>query len=107
MHSPPKAGRRWVGRLALPLALGLPLIAAGAGLSAAPGSSAPVAAVFPPTYSREATWAAVTETGAALVAPGGLPSVFIVQSDAIDFQDRLKRAGAWLILSSQAAAYCQ
>lgn len=108
MPKPPKVGaRRWVGRLSLPLALGLPLMAAGAGLSAPLGSKEPVAVVFPPTYSRDATLAAVAETGAALVAPGGLPSVFIVQSDAADFHTRLKRAGAWLILSSSAAALCQ
>lgn len=107
MHAPPKAGRRWVGRLALPLALGVPLIAAGAGLRADPESRAPVAAIFPPTYSRDATLAAVAETGAALVAPGGLPSVFIVQSDAADFPNRLKQAGAWFVLSSDAAAFCQ
>ncbi len=108
MPKPPKAdARRWVGRLALPLVLGLPLMAAGAGLSAPAGSKEPVAVIFPPTYSRDATLAAVTETGAALVAPGGLPSVFIVQSDAADFHTRLKQAGAWLILSSSAAALCQ
>lgn len=102
-----KAGRRWVGRFALSLALVMPLMAAGVALTAPVGTQEPVAAIFPPTYSRAATLAAVAATGAALVAPGGIPSVFIVQSDAADFHDRLKRAGAWLVLSSDAAAFCQ
>lgn len=99
-------GRRWLGRLSLPLCGLLPVVALAAALQPERGTQNPVAVVFPLTYSAEATLAALGNTGAHLVAPGGIGAVFIVQSDAPDLADQLYRAGAWLILKSD-AAWCQ
>ncbi len=99
--------RRWVAWLGLPVALVLPVLGAGAGLTASPGAREPVAAIFAPGTSTDAVLRALAGTEARLIAPGGWPSVFIVQGDAPGFIDDLHRAGAWLVLSSQAAAWCQ
>lgn len=99
--------RRWLGRLSL-LACGLlPLLALAEALHPEPGTQAPMAVVFPLTYSVEDTLHALSFTGARLVAPGGIGAVFIVQSSDPDLSDRLYKAGAWFLLNSRAAAWCQ
>lgn len=112
MPKPPNAagsgaGRRWLGRLSVLVSGILPLLALAAALHPEPGTQAPVAAVFPLTYSAEDTLDALSLTGARLVAPGGIGAVFIVQSNDPDLSDRLYKAGAWFLLNSRAAAWCQ
>ena len=112
MPKPPNAprsgeGRRWLGRLSVLTCGLLPLLALAAALHPEPGTQTPVAAVFPLTYSVEDTLQALSLTGARLVAPGGIGAVFIVQSNDPDLNDRLYKAGAWFLLNSRAAAWCQ
>lgn len=104
---PNRASRRWVGWLGLPVAVLLPMLGAGASLTAAPGAREPVAAIFAPGTPPDAVLRALAATEARLIAPGGWPSVFIVQGDSPGFIDALYGAGAWLVLSSRAAAWCQ
>ena len=103
----PAGGRRWLGRLSVLTCGLLPLLALAAALHPEPGTQTPVAAVFPLTYSVEDTLHALSFTGARLVAPGGIGAVFIVQSNDPDLSDRLYKAGAWFLLNSRAAAWCQ
>lgn len=100
-------GRRWLGRLSVLVSGILPLLALAAALHPEPGTQAPVAAVFPLTYSVEDTLQALSNTGAQLVAPGGIGAVFIVQSNDPNLSDRLYKAGAWFLLNSSAATWCQ
>ncbi|MFY8106046.1 MAG: hypothetical protein ACOVKO_03955 [Elstera sp.] len=99
-------GRRWVGRLSLALCGLLPLVALAASLNATPGTREPVAVLFPPTYSAADTLNALALPGVRLVAPGGIASIFIVQSDDPSLLAQLSQAGAWLVLNSTAAALC-
>jgi hypothetical protein len=100
-------GRLWVGRLSLLLCGVLPLVALTVSLKATPGTRAPVAVFFPLTYSATDTLTALTLPGIRLVAPGGIGSVFIVQSDDPALLTQLSQAGAWLVLNSAAAAVCR
>ncbi|WP_312781298.1 hypothetical protein [Brevundimonas sp.] len=63
-----------------------------------------VAAVFPPWWSRQRMDDAVGETGA-ISAYGGVGAIAVVHGGT-DLPQRLRRAGAWLILDPEAAVLC-
>lgn len=69
-----------------------------------PSNPFQVAAVFPPWWSRQRMNYAVGEAGA-ISAYGGVGAIAVVHGGN-DLPQRLRRAGAWLILDPQAAVFC-
>lgn len=69
-----------------------------------PANPFQVAAVFPPWWSRQRMNDAVGEAGA-ISAYGGVGAIAVVHGGN-DLPQRLRRAGAWLILDPQAAVFC-
>lgn len=69
-----------------------------------PANPFQVAAVFPPWWSRQQMSEAVGEAGA-ISTYGGVGAIAVVHG-GIDLPQRLKRAGAWLILDPDAAVFC-
>jgi len=69
-----------------------------------PANPFEVAAVFPPWWSRQRMEAAVGDAGA-ISTYGGVGAIAVVHGGN-DLPQRLRRAGAWLILDPQAALFC-
>lgn len=65
-----------------------------------------LAAVFPPGTDRTAVLAAVAEADGLVVRAGGWGSVLVAHSDKAGFAQRLRRAGAWLVVDPRSAAGC-
>lgn len=65
-----------------------------------------LAVIFPPWWTPAQVFAAAASAGR-LVAPGHLPGTVIVQGDAAILADRLRAAGALLVLDSSLSAGCQ
>ena len=61
-------------------------------------AAAPTLAVFSPQTTFEHALAATLGAGGNVIAKGPLPFSIIVQSGDPSFFDRLRRAGAWLLL---------
>jgi hypothetical protein len=66
---------------------------------------APVAAVFPPGWSAERSFAAAASAGAAILSPGGWSNVVVVAADA-DTRDRLAHQGVLVLLDAEAFDAC-
>ena len=81
----------------------LPLIAAADLPGKAQGT---VAVVFAPGTSSAAAVSAVAAADGLLVRGGGWSNVLVVRSDQAGFAQRLRDAGAWLVLDPQSAAGC-
>src|ERR1700753_3116733 len=73
-------------------------------LQVRPGSDV-VAVAFPPWWSTQQTIVAVASADAALVRTTAVPSLLIVRPNGASL-DRLRKAGAWLIVDPQAVAAC-
>lgn len=69
-----------------------------------PANPFEVAAVFPPWWSRQRIAAAVGDAGA-ISAYGGVGAVAVIHGGN-DLPQRLRRAGAWLLLDPKAALFC-
>ena len=70
-----------------------------------PGDPRLVAAVFPPWWSAEAVLAAASQAGD-VVGPGGAPFVIVVRSENADLPDRIRAAGAFMVLDRAAFGLC-
>lgn len=93
----------------LPAALaGVVMLAAAilGGLAPAADTSEPVAAIFPPWWTARDVMAGLARSDAAILREGLAPSVVLATSAAPGLPDRLRAAGALLILDQQAAAGC-
>jgi hypothetical protein len=64
-----------------------------------------VAAVFPPWWSAEAVMAAAAAAGD-VVGPGGVSFVIVVRSDATDLPERIRAAGAVLVVDRAPFGLC-
>jgi hypothetical protein len=69
-----------------------------------PGAA--VAAVFPPWWSAERSFAAAASTGGAVVRTGAWSNILVVKPGEADLSDRLYAAGAWLLLDPLALDAC-
>lgn len=90
-------------------AAALLVLSAGATAAAAmaPGAAGePVAAVFAPWTGPEHALRAVAAADGAAVRAGAFDNVVIAVSDDPGFRDRLRAAGAWLLLDPKALAAC-
>ena len=65
-----------------------------------------LAAIFPPGTDKTAALAAVAEADGLVVRAGGWGSVLVAYSDKVGFAQRLRRAGAWLVVDPRSAAGC-
>jgi hypothetical protein len=70
-----------------------------------PGAEA-VAAVFPPWWSAERAIAAAATAEASVIRTGALSTIVIVQPARDNGLGKLRTAGAWLTVDSQAIAAC-
>jgi hypothetical protein len=83
-------------------ALGFGLVVLSA---AGPRDPSRAAAVFPPWWSETHILTAAASAGD-IVARGGLANVVLVKGDPATLQQRLRSAGAWLLLDPLAAGIC-
>lgn len=90
--------------LLLPAALGgMSVIAAGS-LTLRPPQSGPVAVLFPPWWPAERSMAAAA--GGAVIRFGAFPFVVVVMPEQATSAERLRRAGAWMLLNPQSLGAC-
>lgn len=76
-------------------------------LSLQPRADAVVlAAVFPPWWGAERTFAAAASTGAAIIRTGAIPTIVVLHPTGDDGLARLRQAGAWLVLDPKAIGGC-
>ena len=104
----PRAGEAagtlaWVPALLLLLAT---LLGAGWAGTRPGAEGEPVAALFPPWWRAERVLAAALGTEGAILRTGGLAGVLVVQSPEPGFADRLRAAGAWVLLNPRALGGC-
>ena len=101
-----KPGRSLAAALAVVLLLAvstLPIFA----VADLPGNArGTVAVVFPPGTERSVALAAIAEANGLVVRGGGWGSVLVAYSDEVGFAQRLRRAGAWLVVDPRSAAGC-
>jgi hypothetical protein len=78
-----------------------------AGLSLLPSDAvdAPIAAVFPPWWSAERSFAAAA-SGGAIVREGAWSNILVVKPADGDAASRLYAAGAWLLVDPKALDAC-
>jgi hypothetical protein len=74
-------------------------------LQVRPGAEV-VAVAFPPWWSTRQVFHAVAAAEAAIVRSTALPALLVVRPDDLDGLNRLRRAGAWLVMDPQAVAAC-
>ncbi len=87
-------------------AAGLGLAGLGAALLSTSPKGPAVAAVFPPWWSPARSFAAAAEAGD-VARTGAVRSVIVVRSDRAGLADRLRAAGALLILSASGPLGCR
>lgn len=76
-------------------------------LSLQPQADASVlAAVFPPWWGAERTFAAAASTGAEIIRTGAIPTVVVLRPIGDNGLVRLREAGAWLVLDPKAIDGC-
>lgn len=93
-----------VGRIVLGLAVAVLTLGFCIGAMAAPRDASSIAAVFPPWWSPAQAAAAAASAGQ--IAGAGRGSIVIVTSPAPGLSDRLRRAGALLLLGPGLAGQC-
>ncbi|MFX4219952.1 MAG: hypothetical protein ACMVO3_02600 [Thalassobaculum sp.] len=76
------------------------------GLAPDADGTGPVAAVFPPWWSTRDVMAGLARTDAAILREGFSSSIILASSPTPGLADRLRAAGAILVLDPQAAAGC-
>lgn len=97
----------WLHPRGLLQGLAILAVAGGGLLAAVPGAPAggAVAAVFPPWWDARRTIIAASDAGVALRL--GLASfVVVVRSDDGQGRERLRQAGAWMLLDPNGLAGC-
>jgi hypothetical protein len=82
----------------VPFALLLASVLLTACLALKPMPDKPVAALFPPWWSAARVMASAAGTNGAIVRFGGFQTVLILAAGGPDLTDRLRRAGAWLVV---------
>jgi len=90
--------------VALLLAVSMTPILAAADLPG--GSQGTLAAVFAPGTDQAEALAAVVQAEGLVVRAGGWGAVLVAHSDKPGFAERLRRAGAWLVVDPRSAAGC-
>jgi hypothetical protein len=80
--------------------------AAVGGLAPDRNATGPVAAIFPPWWSARDVMAGLSRTDAAILREGFSASIILASSPMPGLADRLRAAGALLVLDPQAAAGC-
>src|SRR5690349_5808468 len=97
---------RWPAWLNAAALLVASLVALAAlSLQVRPGTEI-VAVAFPPWWSTEQAFRAAASADAAIVRMTAVPSLLVVRPDQHDGLTRLRKAGAWLAMDSQAIAAC-
>lgn len=91
---------------ALPVVTMLSSLAGVAWLTLAPQPGRPVLAVFPPWWDRARVVEAVIRAQGSLVGLGAWPGMLVAAAPAPDLPERLRAAGAWLLLDARNAAGC-
>jgi hypothetical protein len=71
-----------------------------------PVAGAPVAAIFPPWWDDERSFAAAASTGGAIVREGAWSNILVVTSADGDLARRLRDAGALLLVNPAALDGC-
>jgi hypothetical protein len=106
--TPQRGVGRWrssMSALTLPCGLAVASLL-GAGLyNQQPTATGPVAAVFPPWWAGTHSMAAAGQIGA-VVRFGAFPFVVVVVPEGENADERLRRAGAWLVLDPLAFGAC-
>ena len=90
----------------LAVALSVGVAAALAAAQFKPPERGMVALVFPPETSTQAMFGAITEAGGVPVRFGGFSNVIVAYTEAPQFANRAKSAGAWLALDPLAEGTC-
>jgi len=72
-----------------------------------PVPAQPVIVFFAPGTSPTEALADVIGAGGRLISLGAYSNSLIVQSEQLDFFDRLRQAGAWLIIDAGARGGCR
>ncbi len=65
-----------------------------------------VAAIFPPWWDARDVMAGLTDADASILRQGAIPAVVLLSSDRPGLPQRLRQAGALLIVDPKAAAGC-
>lgn len=96
------------GRLAwaLPVMTMLSSLAGVAWLTLAPQPDRPLLAIFPPWWDRARAVEAVIGADGRLVGLGAWPGMLVAAAPAPGLPERLRAAGAWLLLDARNAAGC-
>ena len=92
--------------VAPPVTTALAGFVAVAALALSPPAAGPVAALFAPWLSGDEVLHRVAAADAAIVRWGALDSVVVVGSERPDLSNRLRAAGAWLVVDPVAIAGC-
>lgn len=82
------------------------IAAAMGGLAPDADGTGPVAAVFPPWWSAHDVMAGVFRTDASILREGFSSSIILASSPTPGLAERLREAGALLVLDPVAAAGC-
>ncbi len=77
-----------------------------AGLAARPMPGKPVAALFPPWWSATSAMTSAAAANGAVVRFGGFRTILILAAGDADLADRLRHAGAWLVLDAEVLGGC-
>jgi len=75
-------------------------------LAATPPERGTVVAIFNPALEKRDLVAAARQAGARLVSGGGVAGTMLLYSDHPGLPERLRRAGAWIVLDPLGAAGC-
>ena len=71
-----------------------------------PTKTGPFIAAFNPQAGEGALWDALRDADAYLLNEAGLPGVYVVWSESPQGAERLRAAGAYLVLNAAGAAGC-
>jgi len=69
-------------------------------------AGAPIAAIFPPWWDADRTFAAAASAGSAIVRAGALGNIVVVAAEGDDLPRRLSEAGAWFLVNPIAVGGC-